>query len=240
MRLSAPIHRLKRTAKMQARAQALPLHAALDQVAAGEGYARWSLLAAKHADEPNDPQRLYADFRPGDLILLAARPQQGKTLLALHLALSALAAGQPAHFFSLDYMPRDVAERLTTFPAGLSRHADRLAVDCSNAISADYIIARLADTPRNAFIAVDYLQLLDQKRSNPPLQQQVERLSTFARAHGHVIAFVCQIDRSFDPATASLPGPADIRLPNPLDLALFERAVFLHGGKLRLLDPRAA
>jgi hypothetical protein len=51
MRLSAPIHRLKRAAKVQARDQAIPLHAALDRVATAEGFASWSLLASQHAQE---------------------------------------------------------------------------------------------------------------------------------------------------------------------------------------------
>ncbi|MBJ3783280.1 DNA helicase [Devosia sediminis] len=229
MRLSAPIHRLKRTARDHARASAIPLHAALDQVAAGEGFASWSLLASKHADAASDPLSLYRSFAQGDLVLVAARPLQGKTMFALRLALSALGEGKAAHFFSLDYTESDVAERLDTLsdPNGV-----RLDVDCSDAISADHIIARLFGAPRGSFVAVDYLQLLDQKRTNPPLQQQIESLRDFARERGHIIAFVCQIDRRFDPDAAGIPGPADIRLPNPLDLALFSRAIFIHGGRV--------
>lgn len=231
MRLSAPIHRLKRAARDHARAKAIPLNAALDRIAASEGYSSWSLLAAKQADESVDPASLAKSLTPGELILIAARPLQGKTMFALRLALSAIAHGRAAHFFSLDYTERDVAARLATMPASPAQGASHLQLDCSDSISAGHIINRLDAAPRGAFLVVDYLQLLDQKRANPPLQQQVETLSDFARSQGHVIAFVCQIDRRFDSEVDALPGPADIHLPNPLDLSVFSRAVFLHGGR---------
>ncbi len=236
MLLSAPIHRLKRSARLQARADAIPLHAALDRVAIAEGFSSWSLLASKHSEIGADPIRLHALLEPGELVLIAARPRQGKTLLALQLALAALAAGNPAHIFSLDYTPRDIAERLSTMPPDLARFAPSLGVDCSDAISADHIITRLATAPSGTLAVVDYLQLLDQKRTNPPLQHQVEALSGFARARGVILVFVCQIDRAFDPDAVPLPGPADIRLPNPLALSLFNRAWFLHAGTIRQLN----
>jgi hypothetical protein len=37
MRLSAPVHQLKRKARLLARADNIPLHAALDRIAAQEG-----------------------------------------------------------------------------------------------------------------------------------------------------------------------------------------------------------
>ena len=238
MRLSAPIHRLKRTARDLADADAIPLHAALDQVAAREGYSSWSLLTARQ-QASDAPTRLYKSLRPGSLVLVAARPLQGKTVLALRLALCAIADGTEAHFFSLDYSESDVVARLSAMPAHLLRFANRLHIDCSDAIAADHIMGRLSSTPHGAFVAIDYLQLLDQKRTNPPLQQQVEALRAFARAHGHVLAFVCQIDRAFDPAASDMPGLNDIRLPNPLDLRLFDRAVFLQGDRMRVTDKKS-
>jgi len=54
MNLSVPIYRLKREARLLAREQHLPLHAALDRLARREGFAAWSLLAAH--DMPRSPR----------------------------------------------------------------------------------------------------------------------------------------------------------------------------------------
>ena len=49
MKLSVPIYQLKREAKRRAREEGIPLSAALDRVAAAEGFSGWSLLAARYA-----------------------------------------------------------------------------------------------------------------------------------------------------------------------------------------------
>jgi len=47
MKLSAPIYRLKRKAKLLSRDEKIPLHAALDRIASKKASPGWSLLAAK-------------------------------------------------------------------------------------------------------------------------------------------------------------------------------------------------
>jgi hypothetical protein len=42
--------------------------------------------------------------------------------------------------------------------------------------------------------------------------------------------FISQVHRRFDPTHRPLPTLDDIRLPNPLDLTLFNKACFLHDG----------
>jgi hypothetical protein len=49
MELSAPIHVLKRKAKLLARASGKPLNQALDEIARREGFRSWSLLAQRCA-----------------------------------------------------------------------------------------------------------------------------------------------------------------------------------------------
>jgi replicative DNA helicase len=80
---------------------------------------------------------------------------------------------------------------------------------------------------------IDYLQLLDQKRENPELMAQVRALKSFARQRGLILVFISQIDRSYDPSDKRCPDISDIRLPNPLDLSLFDKTCFLHDGEVR-------
>ena len=49
MKLSAPIYRLKRKAKLISQHKNIQLHQALDGVAVEEGFSAWSLLAARFA-----------------------------------------------------------------------------------------------------------------------------------------------------------------------------------------------
>ena len=82
MRLSAPIYHLKRKAKRLSRDEGIPLHDALDRIATTEGFSAWSMLAAKAA-AVTPANRLFPQFQPGDLVLVGARPGQGKTLMSL-------------------------------------------------------------------------------------------------------------------------------------------------------------
>src|SRR6185369_8413588 len=95
MKLSAPIYHLKRKAKRLSREEGIPLNAALDRIAATEGFPAWSLLAAKAA-AMTPAKRLFAQFKPGDLVLVGARPGQGKTLMSLELAVEAMKSGHRA------------------------------------------------------------------------------------------------------------------------------------------------
>jgi replicative DNA helicase len=231
--LSAPLFILKRQARALCRREGIPLHAALDRIAAREGYAAWSLLCDRwDAQEP--PAALLARLVPGELLLLASRPGQGKTLLALGLCVEALARGGSAAFFTLDFTPEDVARGMAGFGRDADEFGERFVRDHSDAICAAHIEARLADAPAGTLVVVDYLQLLDQKREHPPLAAQVQALRRFARSRGAIVVCLSQVDRRYDPARGTLPGPADVRLPNPLDLALFDRACFLHAGRMAI------
>lgn len=232
MKLSAPIYRLKREARQLARREGLPLHTALDRIARTEGFAAWSLLAARYAaDSP--AQKLLGRLEGGDLLLVGARPGQGKTAFALELAAAAARNGSHGRFFTLDYTAAEVLEQLRSLGIDLDTLGERFGFDCSDGISADYAIERLAMAPAGTVVAIDYLQLLDQRRSNPPLAEQVTSLKRFARERGMVVVFISQIDRSYDPLAKPLPGLAEVRLPNPLDLSVFNKICFLHAGELQ-------
>ncbi|MGX1789213.1 DNA helicase [Bosea sp. NPDC055332] len=232
MKLSAPVYRLKRKARVLARKEAIPLHLALDRVAISEGFGAWSLLAARSADALS-AEGLLARLAPGDLLLIGARPGHGKTLLSLELALEAMKAGRRAVFFTLEYTARDVLGRFRALGVEPGQFEALFSFDDSDAISAAHIMKALADAAPGTLAIVDYLQLLDQKRGNPELTVQIRDLKAFAREKGLILVFISQIDRSYDPATKPCPDLDDVRLPNPLDLSLFSKACFLNEGEVR-------
>lgn len=233
MRLSAPIYRLKRRAKILSREKSIPLHEALDRIAVEEGFSGWSLLAAK-ASFTAPSRELLARLTPGDLVLLGARPGHGKTILSLELVIEAMKSGLQGVFFTLEYTDTDVLNHFRTIGGDTAIFGDRFEFDCSDDINADYIIERLMAAPRGTLIVIDYLQLLDQKRENPELMVQVRALKTFASERGLIIVFISQIDRSYDVSKRACPNLEDVRLPNPLDLALFNKTCFLNDGEIRI------
>jgi len=233
MQLSAPIYVLKRKAKLLARRTDIALHLALDKVAIEEGFQSWSHLVSSPTHE-SPAREVLSQLEPGDLVLIGARPGQGKTLLGLHLAAIASHIGRRGFFFTLDYHERDVANRLSTIGVDPSSSYSHVVIDTSDDVSADHIISRFRAEREPALIVVDYLQLLDQKRTNPSLDDQMKRLQRYVIDSGAICAVISQIDRSFDLSGKSLPGISDVRLPNPLDLSIFRKFFFLHDGKIQV------
>jgi len=218
---------------MLARERAIALNAALDNIAVEEGFRSWSLLAAKaKADAP--ARALLGALMPGDMVLLGARPGHGKTAMSLDLIAEAIKAGRRGVFFTLEYNGSDVLKLLDRSDGDAAIFDENFIFDNSDNIRADHIIKRLNSAPRGTVVVVDYLQLLDQKRENPDLMTQVRGLKKFAAERGLIIVFISQIDRSYDASKRPTPTLEDVRLPNPLDLSLFDKACFVHDGKIRI------
>jgi len=232
MKLSAPVFRLRRAARLLSRERSIPLHRALDEIARREGFRSWShLVSCSRTHSP--AAAILERLSPGDMVLVGARPRQGKTLLALDLAVSAARAGRPAFFFTLDWTEADVVGAIAAIGEDPKTLPDGFTLDTSDDICADTIVERTGSAPAAPLVAIDYLQALDQRRTTPALSEQVATLKAYAQASGATIVAISQIDRSFDLRADRLPGLADIRLPNPLDLALFDRTCFLSEGKIQ-------
>ncbi|WP_413737013.1 DNA helicase [Sodalis sp. RH21] len=232
MQLTAPIYHLKRKAKILSREGNIPLHEALNRIAVQEGFDGWSLLAAK-TSEAAPSAKLFPRLVPGDMVLVGARPGQGKTLMSLELAVEAMKSGNRGVFFTLEYTEKEVLERFQAIGVERENFVGLFEFDNSDNISADYIIKRLATARPGTLVVVDYLQLLDQKRENPELMVQVRSIKAFACDRGLIFVFIAQIDRKYDPLVKPCPDLKDVRLPNPLDLSLFTKTCFLNNGDIQ-------
>jgi replicative DNA helicase len=218
---------LKRRAKSISREAQIPLAEALNRVAESEGFRTWSLLAARYAKRDPAPAIL-ASLEPGDMVLIGARPMQGKTMLALKILAEARKARRFCAYFSLEYASGEAAEILKSY--GLE--AADVFLDTSDAICADYMIAKLAAAQAGAVIVVDYLQALDHQREKPPLADQISALKAFAAHAGLIFVFVSQIDRHYDAAAKAMPDITDVRMPNSIDTSLFNKTCFLREGEI--------
>ena len=163
----------------------------------------------------------------GDLLLLGARPGHGKTLLGLQLLLDAVRDGggkvYSSHWSTPSKKPESASDRWKSKTSGIG---DALEIVTSDDICAAYITRYLGDACRGTVAVVDYLQILDQRRSSPELSEQLSVLQGLAQQTGVVLAFISQLDRSYDPETKPLPGLQDLRLPNKVDVGLFSKACF--------------
>lgn len=66
---------------------------------------------------------LTTGFHPGELVILAARPGVGKTVLALQIAANAILIGRSVMFFSLEMQTSELISRLAACQTGVSHHA---------------------------------------------------------------------------------------------------------------------
>ncbi|MEH6631464.1 MAG: DNA helicase [Halopseudomonas aestusnigri] len=232
MRLSAPIFQLKRQAKSLCRTEGISLNLALDCIAKKEGFQNWSLLAERVSSNQST-NGLLTRLSPGDLVLLGARPGQGKTMIGLRLIVEAIKEGRQGFFYTLEYTEKDVLKRFETIGVAPTTLSGAFELDTSNNINAAYIVDKLRSAPRGSVVVIDYLQLLDQKRQNPELSIQISELKWFANKAGLIVVLISQIDRSYDLSGKSLPDISDVRLPNPVDLALFNKTCFLNNGEIQ-------
>jgi replicative DNA helicase len=233
MKLSAPIFQLKRRARLISRSSTVPLNEALDQIAREEGFARWSMLSSRVA-ALSLSKTVLSQLENGDLLLMAGRPGHGKTTLGLQLLLDAVRDNRKAVLFTLEFTEQQARKHVRSLEKDASGFGDAVEIVTSDEISAEYIIRHLSGSKPGTVAVIDYLQILDQQRSKPALSEQVLALGDFTRTTGVILGFISQIDRSFEPESKRLPDIGDIRLPNPVDLALFSKACFLHNGEAQL------
>lgn len=148
-------------------------------------------------------------WKPGQLIILAARPGMGKTALLLHFAKSAAMKGTPIAIFSLEMGDVSLTDRLILSECNID--SDRykfgqlsgeeesmlcnavnnisfmpISVDDTPNISIQQIKVRARNLQRKGkcgFILIDYLQLIDMRSQNKAYnrEQEVSQCSRAAK-----------------------------------------------------------
>lgn len=148
--------------------------------------------------------KLTSGLQPSELLILAARPSQGKTALALNLAENiAIRAGQPVAFFSLEMSKESLLQRLVASVAQIDAHKFRtghlsrtdwtgmtdalgtisnapLWVDDAGSISVLEIGAKARRLKRDkglSLLIVDYLQLITARGRFGNRQEEVASIS---------------------------------------------------------------
>jgi replicative DNA helicase len=230
VKLSAPIHVLKAEAQKLKKEKSITNTEALDLIAKREGFNSWSLLQSKKDDMfPKSYDEILDFFNPGDIVLIGARPSMGKTMFTIGLFVQSIKKKSAKNFlFTLSEVHKDIAGRIGIYDETLGSSDEFFELDYSNDINADYIVEKTSKSiSKNSLIVIDYLQLLDEKKTNPNLQDQVHKLKNFAREKECVIVFISQVRRELENRADKRPLMEDIRLPNPLDLKFFNKIILL-------------
>jgi replicative DNA helicase len=230
VKLSAPIHVLKAEAQKLKKEKSITNTEALDLIAKREGFNSWSLLQSKKDDMfPKSYDEILDFFNPGDIVLIGARPSRGKTVFTIGLFVQAIQRKLAKnYFFSLSEVHKDIAGRIALYDSSIGEKNQFVELNYSNEINANYIIENTKKSiSKKSIIVVDYLQLLDEKKTNPSLQDQVEMLKNFAKEKECIVIFISQLRRELENKIDQTPTMEDIRLPNPLELKFFNKIILL-------------
>lgn len=190
---------------------------------------------------PDVDRLLRGGLRPGQLIVLAARPSMGKTALAVCLARHVVCDDQPAMLVSLEMTRHELTGRLLSLESGicaalidsddlspdagrkLATAADRLPawplmLDDASARTVAQVaaVARLQKRRRGlSLLIVDYLQLLSPEDRRANREQQVASMSrglkSLARELELPVLCLSQLNRQVEQRDNRRPRLSDLR-----------------------------
>lgn len=190
----------------------------------------------------DDFDRITAGLQPGDLVIIAGRPSMGKTALALNIGYNAAErTGKGVAIFSLEMSRMQLGIRLLGFDAGidatrlrtgflrdgdwarLTHSANRLSelpifIDDSSAITVLEMKAkcrRLKKKRDLALVIVDYLQLIQGRRSAESRQLEISEISRSLKALAKdlnvPVLALSQLNRKVEDRPNKRPQLADLR-----------------------------
>ncbi len=180
-------------------------------------------------------------LRPGQLVIVGARPSVGKSVVGANIAAEAAKAGQGVHFASLEMTRTEVMNRMLAAEAKVelgrlmqntltdedwNRLGDKagviggwfLRVDDQGSQSLAQIRARARSTSRRfplALIVVDYLQLMAPRDRRVSREQQVgensEGLKALAKELAVPVIALAQVNRESTRTGDKRPQMSDLR-----------------------------
>jgi replicative DNA helicase len=190
----------------------------------------------------DDFDRLTAGLQPSDLIIVAGRPSMGKTALALNIGYNAAARTSKAvAVFSLEMSKQQLGIRMLGFDAGvdatrlrtgflrneewsnLTEAANRLSelpihIDDSSGISVLEMKAKCRRLKRKedlSLVIVDYLQLIQGRRSAESRQLEISEISRALKAMAKdldvPVLALSQLNRKVEDRPNKRPQLADLR-----------------------------
>ncbi len=186
---------------------------------------------------------LTAGLQPSDLIIIAGRPSMGKTALALNIGYNAAAeAEKKVAFFSLEMSKMQLGMRLLGFEGRiniknlrtgsylkgedwgkLTEAASRLSeipifIDDSSALTVLEMKAkcrRLMKKNDLDLVIIDYLQLIQGRRSAESRQQEISEISRSLKALAKdlnvPVVALSQLNRRVEDRTSNRPQLSDLR-----------------------------
>lgn len=185
--------------------------------------------------------RMTTGFHPSELIILAARPSQGKTTLALNMAMAAAHHGASVGFFSLEMSADQLAMRLLCCESGVATERVRTGfLTDQDWPKISQALARLSqvniyidDTPNIAImdlrararrmkaecgidlLIVDYLQLMHSRGHAESRQQEIAEISrslkSLARELEVPLLALSQLSRAVETRESRRPQLSDLR-----------------------------
>ncbi|NJK81690.1 MAG: replicative DNA helicase [Chloroflexaceae bacterium] len=227
--------------------------------------------ATQHPEQPTPTgfydldRRFNGGWRPGNLVLLAARPGMGKTGLALSIAANLARAGRGVGIVSLEMSRDELLERLVAMHLGQDlrhvqqqvRAGDRATLDALGVMSSAPIY--IDDTPaptlmelrskarrlhsqhQLALVIVDYLQLLVDDSRPVSRVEEVGRISrglkTLARELQVPVLALSQLNRAIERRLTPVPMLSDLRDSGSLEQDA-HIVLFIH--REELYDPNTA
>ncbi|MBB1060399.1 replicative DNA helicase [Marilutibacter spongiae] len=188
----------------------------------------------------DDLDRLLAGIRPGQLVILAARPKMGKTTLAQNIAEHcAIEQKQPVAVFTFEMSPEELGDRMLSSQGGVDGNRVRSGqLDDVDWANADRAVKRLRGAsllisrPRSArvehivaqvrrqharqplgLVVIDYLQLIEVRGDNrsAAFGDVTRALKLMAVELGVPVILLSQLNRGLESRNDKRPVPADLR-----------------------------